>query len=73
MRYQIVVRGVLDEGWSNWLGHAEVTSTTVGAEPATMLQVDVPDQPALLGILNRLADMNVFLVSVELCTESAGG
>jgi hypothetical protein len=55
MKYQITVRGVLDESWGNWLGHVEVTTTTVEGMPATTLRIDLPDQPALLGILNRLA------------------
>jgi len=70
MRYQITVRGVLDESWSNWLGRAEVASAIVEGAPVTTLQIDVPDQPALLGLLNRLADMNLFLISVQLCTET---
>ncbi len=66
MKYQIIVRGVLDESWGNWLGQPEITYTVRDGIGATTLQIDVPDQPALLGLLNRLADMNLFLVSVQL-------
>ncbi len=70
MKYQITVRGVLDESWSNWLGQPEITSTVWEGMEVTTIQIDLPDQPALLGLLNRLADMNLFLISVQLCTET---
>jgi hypothetical protein len=72
MKYQITVRGVLDESWSNWLGQPEITPTVAEGIEVTTLQIDLPDQPALLGLLNRLADMNLFLISVQLCAEARG-
>jgi hypothetical protein len=72
MKYQITVRGALDESWSNWLGHVEVIFSNVDGSPATTLHVDVPDQPALLGLLNRLANMNLVLISVQQGAETHG-
>jgi hypothetical protein len=72
MKYQITVRGALDESWRNWLGHVEVISQNIEGSPATTLHVDVPDQPALLGLLNRLANMNLVLISVQQGSETNG-
>ncbi len=72
MKYEITVRGVLDESWGNWLGQPEVTSTVRDGIGVTTFHVDLPDQPALLGLLIRLADMNLVLISV-LLDAGAGG
>jgi len=72
MKYEIAVRGLLDESWRNWLGQVEVTSALIEGMPVTTLIVVVPDQPALLGVLNRLGDMNLALLSVRQLTETNG-
>ena len=63
MRYQIKVRGRLDPSWSDWFSGVVITSQDDG-EPVTVLEGDVPDQPALYGILNRIRDLNLVLISV---------
>lgn len=63
--YEIKVRGAVDERWSEWFG-----GLTVAAEaddrptPITTLTGRVPDQAALRGILNKLWDLNLTLISV---------
>ena len=68
MVYQIVVKGKLDESWSDWLGDVSITST-LGEEDTslwvTTLIVEVPDSPALFGILDHIRDLNLTLVSVR--------
>ncbi len=59
--YQIKVRGRLDESWSGWFNSMEIaaegdTTTLTGA---------VVDQAALRGILSRLWDLNLALISVN--------
>jgi len=66
MKYRITVRGILDQSWAAWLDKAEMTPLDTEAAPVTMLRVDLPDQPALLGLLNRLADLNLTLISFQL-------
>lgn len=63
MRYQIKVRGKLDPSWSDWFSGVVITSQD-DHEPLTVLEGDVPDQPALYGILNRIRDLNLVLVSL---------
>ena len=68
MIYQIEVKGKLDESWSDWLGDASITSTLGEDETSlwvTTLAVEVPDSPALFGILDHIRDLNLTLVSVR--------
>ena len=68
MIYQIVVKGKLDESWSDWLGDVSITST-LGEDGTslwvTTLIVEVPDSPALFGILDRIRDLNLTLISLR--------
>ena len=73
MKYQVTVEGELDESWGNWLGKAEVTVAVEAGKPLTTLRADVPDQPALMGLLNRLADLNLVLISVQQLAEPERG
>jgi hypothetical protein len=60
--YTIHVCGLLREAWSAWLN-----GMLVGLEHRvnqTAITVAVPDQAALRGVLNKLWDSNLTLVSV---------
>jgi len=72
MRYQIKVRGTLDESWSRWLGSVEITSVEENEYPITVIQTEIPDQPALFGILNRIRDLNLTLISVTWLDRGCG-
>ena len=63
--YRITVLGGLDERWSNWFGGMTVAVENEDGLPVTTLTGTVVDQPALRGILNRLWDLNLTLVSVK--------
>jgi hypothetical protein len=63
-RYQIKVQGKLDEGWSDWFSGMTVTFEE-GSTPITTLTGTVADQAALRGILCKLWDLNLTLVSVR--------
>ena len=65
MIYQINVKGELDQSWTDWLGGVEITSNLVeGGSVITTLIVDVIDQSALFGILDRIRDLNFVLINV---------
>jgi hypothetical protein len=67
MVYQIKVNGKLDKSWSDWLGGAMIASELEeNGTIITTLTVDATDQPALFGILDRIRDMNLLPISVEL-------
>jgi len=66
MKYDIKVEGTLDQSWSDWLEAMTVgIETRPGRLPLTTLSGSVADQSALRGILNRLWDLNLTLVSVN--------
>jgi hypothetical protein len=59
--YQICVDGLLDDRWADWFDG--LTMTQVG-ERETMLTICVPDQATLRGVLNRVWDLNLPVISV---------
>ena len=71
MYYEIRVRGKLKEEWSHWFNGAAIT-LHAGADgvPETCLVGSVADQAALRGLLNRIWNLNLSLISV-VCRDSA--
>ncbi len=63
--YEIVVQGCLDEHWSAWFGGMALRHG-IGADgsPVTTLTGPVADQAALHGLLGRIRDLNLTLLSV---------
>jgi hypothetical protein len=61
-RFEIRVRGQLDESWSDWLGGLEVKLLDNGE---MNLFGYIGDQAALMGVLNRLYGLNLTLLSVS--------
>jgi hypothetical protein len=59
--YQIKMQGRLDESWSGWFDGMAVTSDG----DTTTLTGRVADQSALRGILTKLWDLNLALISVH--------
>jgi len=63
--YQITVYGTVDQSWSEWFNGLALTSTAdQDGLPITQLAGVLPDQGALRGILNRLWDLNLVILSV---------
>jgi hypothetical protein len=58
---EIRVRGQIDQDWSDWLDGLTITHTERGE---TVLAGPVRDQAALRGLLDRLADLGLQLISV---------
>lgn len=65
--YQIVVMGELSTNWADWLGGVLFESHCLSkcSEKTTLVGI-VPDQAALRGLLNKLWDLNLVIVSVNL-------
>ena len=63
--YRIQIRGPISPIWADWLGRMEITSASEQDEAClTTLTGPIADQAALRGILTRIWDMNLTLVSV---------
>jgi len=64
--YQIEVQGRLDETWSTWFDGMAVTVGKSGShKTVTTLAGPVTDQAALHGILSRIRDLGLPLLSVQ--------
>jgi len=65
--YRIRIQGHLDQRWASWFDGMTVTHE---ADGTTLLAGDVADQAALHGLLQRVRDTGLTLISVEpiLCT-----
>lgn len=59
--YEIRVEGVLDQRWTAWFEDLEITSD----HNQTVISGPVADQAALHGLLNRVCDLGLVLVSVR--------
>jgi hypothetical protein len=67
--YRIRVKGHLDNGWSEWFEGLSVTREGNGT---TVLTGPVADQPALHGLLAKIRDLGLPLLSVN-CIEPSEG
>lgn len=61
-RYEIRLKGRLDGTWADWLGGMSLTHAGDGT---TVLTGPVADQAALHGLLQKLRDLGVTLISVN--------
>jgi hypothetical protein len=60
--YEIVVEGQLDSQWSDWFEHLVISCPS----PATtMLRGTLADQSALFGVLRKVHNLGLRLVSVQ--------
>jgi len=62
MVYQIRIKGHLGSGWSDWFGGLTITLSDNGD---TLLTGPVVDQAALFGLLKKVRDLGMPLVSVS--------
>lgn len=72
--YRITIEGRLEPSWSERLGGMQITVTERGESGAfTILEGEVKDQAALIGILNAVCNLHLPLVSVESSNRTSGG
>jgi hypothetical protein len=60
-RYEIRIDGVLDDQWADWFGGLQ--QETINGQ--TVITGVLPDQPALHGLLGRIRDLGLCLISVR--------
>lgn len=65
--YEIEIQGRLEERWSRWFDDMDITVKNQPSGPTvTILSGMVVDQAALHGLLNRIRDLGIPLLSVQL-------
>jgi hypothetical protein len=62
VRYEIRVEGMLDEHWSAWFDGMQITSERQGE---TVIAGPVTDQAALHGLLAKVRDLGLPLISLH--------
>lgn len=60
--FRICLEGHLDSSWTAWLGVAQIRHRPDGT---TSLTSTVPDQAALFGLLIKIRDLGIPLVSLD--------
>ena len=68
-RYEIRAEGVLDQRWTAWFEGLQVTSE--GSQ--TVISGPLPDQPALHGVLIKVRDLGMCLISVRRLDQDQAG
>ena len=73
--YEIRVQGELDDGWTDWFDDGpRVSALDIHAERGvTTLTGQVADQPALFGLLYKIRDLSLALLSVNRIESCAKG
>lgn len=67
--HQIRIRGQLDQRWSEWFAGFTVA---VDSDGTTTLTGSVVDQAALHGLLRRIGDLGLTLISVKILDQEHG-
>lgn len=68
-QYQIRLQGRLDDRWATWFDGFRLTAESDGT---TTLSGPVADQAALHGLLRRIGDLGVTLISINATLQSTG-
>jgi len=65
--YEIKIKGLLDKHWNQWFEGMTLKSVENGesGQMCTLITGPIPDQPALHGLLAKIRDLNLTLISVH--------
>ena len=63
--YEIKIKGHLNDHWEPWFEGMNLKYETDGEEQYTLISGPVADQPALHGLLAKIRDLNLTLISVR--------
>jgi hypothetical protein len=65
-QYQIQIHGHLDQRWEAMFPHFTITHKLLDDEqPITLMVGEVSDQAALYGLISRLRNLGIELISVQ--------
>jgi hypothetical protein len=69
MKYHVRIEGELGQEWTDWFGGPAISREDGGV---TLLACDVPDQAALHGLLRKLGDLGLPLLSINRIHDEGG-
>lgn len=67
LQVEIILRNHICVDWAVWFEGLELEKVD---DTFTCIHGEIPDQPALHGLLERIRDLNLFLVSVQVTSAS---
>ncbi len=68
--YKIKIQGRLEEKWADWFNGMLVKMIKPDADSTdTILLIAAPDQAALRGVVNKIWDLNLVLISINVQAE----
>jgi hypothetical protein len=70
MEYRIRIEGELGQEWEDWFGGSAISREGDGV---TVLTCAVADQAALHGVLRKLRDLGLTLLSIHRIDDCPGG
>jgi hypothetical protein len=74
LQYRIVIQGELNNSWSEWLGDVSLERINrMHDSNQTTIFSEIPDQAALRGLLNKIWDLNLTLISVNRQEKTSNG
>jgi hypothetical protein len=62
LKVEVTIKGHIDPGWKGWFEGLDIKPSE---KDTTQLTGCVPDQSALYGILSRLRDLGLELITIE--------
>ncbi len=63
--YEIRVMGVLEQPWTSWFEPLSITYDRNDQQPVTILTCHAADQAFLRGLMNKIWDFNLTLISIQ--------
>ncbi len=69
MKYHVRIQGELGKEWADWFEETAISREGAGF---TLLTCDLPDQAALHGLLRKLRDLGMSLISINRIDDEGG-
>ncbi len=64
-QFEIQVEGTISSRWAEWFHGLNIESRQEGSQMVTILTGSIPDQSALLGMLQTIHNIGLMILSVK--------
>lgn len=69
-QFEIQVEGTISNRWAEWFHGLNIESRQEGSQMVTILTGSIPDQSALLGMLQTIHNIGLMILSVKRTSNS---